>query len=414
MIRRYDAWVYARLLSGQEIDGELEALLGALRPLAEHLAGLPIEARAAPWEGFLCSRSDRDELIKAIDTENPMGPPPVDETPRFATVADIRRLMTGTRWLWEGWIPASRIVGIAASEGTGKTRLGLDLARRIWHGLEWPDGQRATLPARTPTLWLCADAQQDELAETLPAFGLPDEAVVFPTSPEEPYGGTDLDDPELIAPGGILETAIATVKPGLVFVDTLTYATGRDLCSQDQMKIIKDPLARLVQEYRTNIVLMLHLSKEGQALGRRIKGITRMLMHLECPDPEQPHRLRLWVEKSYARKPAPLGVTIGESGNTYDANPPARPEPNRGGRPPEKTDKAIAFLTEKLSERDRKGCELIDEWIAFGESKGTIFGAKSRMESDGRLVVDDSAKPQIWHLNKPGSETVNNPVSDRF
>ncbi len=57
--------------------------------------------------------------------------------------------------------------------------------------------------------------------------------------------------------------------------------------------------------------------------------------------------LRGLVEKSYARKPAPLGVTIRESGNTYDANPPARPESNPGGRPPVKTDKAISFLTEK-------------------------------------------------------------------
>ncbi len=32
----------------------------------------------------------------------------------------------------------------------------------------------------------------------------------------------------------------------------------------------------------------------------------------------------------------------------------------------------------------------------------------------GRLVVDDSTKPQIWHLIKPGSETVNNRVSDCF
>ncbi|MGO8903935.1 MAG: AAA family ATPase, partial [Isosphaeraceae bacterium] len=298
MIPRRTAWTLARALAGMDVTGELDALAETWRSMARHLAGLPKKARPAAWLAMLAARPDRDELAKAIEDQRPDQPPPEDETPRFATVADIRRLMAGIRWLWEGWIPTSRIVGIAASEGTGKTRFGLDLARRLWHGLEWPDGQRATVPVRTPTLWLCADAQQDELAETMPAFGLPDESVVFPTTPEEPYGGTDLDDPELISPGGILETAIATVKPGLVFVDTLTYATSRDLCSQDQMKIIKDSLARLVQEYRTNIVLMLHLSKEGQALGRRSKGITRMLMHLECPDPGQSHRLRLWVEKS--------------------------------------------------------------------------------------------------------------------
>jgi len=146
------AYVLRRALCGLDVNDQLDALPEPWKGIAAHLAGLPIEARAAPWEGFLCSRSDRDKLIQAIDAQDPMGPPPEDETPRFATVADIRRLMAGIRWLWEGWIPASRIVGAGASEGTGKTRFGLDLARRIWHALEWPDGQRATLPARTPTL----------------------------------------------------------------------------------------------------------------------------------------------------------------------------------------------------------------------------------------------------------------------
>ena len=39
----------------------------------------------------------------------------------------------------------------------------------------------------------------------------------------------------------------------------------------------------MVQRHQTEIALLLHLSKEGQALGRRIKGITRTLIHLEAP-----------------------------------------------------------------------------------------------------------------------------------
>lgn len=152
-------------------------------------------------------------------------------------------------------------------------------------------------------------------------------------SPPEHVGPlieTDIDNLALIEPGGILETAIQVVKPGFVIIDTLTNATRRDLCAQDQMKELKAPLVRLVQQYQTNIVLSLHLNRDGQALGRRIKGITRTLIHLECPEPEKPERLRLWVEKSYAKKPPALGVTIGESGNTYDPNAPEKSDPSRG------------------------------------------------------------------------------------
>ncbi len=89
------------------------------------------------------------------------------------------------------------------------------------------------------------------------------------------------------------------------------------------------------------------------------------------------------------------------------------PAPNLGGRPPEKCDKAITFLLEKLAKGDCKAVDLINEWTASGESKGTLFNAQSVMETDGRLVVDDSKRPHIWHLINPKSETVNNPVPDR-
>ena len=48
-------------------------------------------------------------------------------------------------------------------------------------------------------------------------------------------------------------------------------------------------------------------------------------MRLECPDPRS-RRLRLWMEKSFAKKPPAMGVTIKADGNTYDFNPPAGPE----------------------------------------------------------------------------------------
>ncbi len=397
-----DAWAVARLLADQSLNGELDTLPEPLKAMAQHLAGLGKKARPAAWKAMLAARPERDELVKAMADVDPLGPAPQLQTARFATVADVRRLITATPWTWELWIPAKRIFGVGGFEGTGKTCFFMDLVRRIWHGLEWPDGQKATLPPGTPSLWLCADGHHDELVELLPAFGLPDEAVVFPATPEEPYEGTDLDHPDFIKPGGMLETAIATVKPGLVIIDSLTYATGRDLCSQDQMKGLKSPLVYLVQKHQTNIGLSLHLNSEGQALGRRIKGITRTLMHLECPDPEQPHRLRLWMEKSYGKKPPALGVTMGDSGNTYDFNPPARPEPDKGGRPREKRDKAIQFIRDALTrQNDQIGNDLCAEWVKGGGTESTFWRAVKDMEPTGEVATDGgkgTGKQTVLHL----------------
>ena len=107
-------------------------------------------------------------------------------------------------------------------------------------------------------------------------------------------------------------------------------------------------------------------------------------------------------------------MTIRDGGCDFDFAPSEEPARNTGGRPPEKCDKAIVFLTEKLTQSDCKACDLINEWVAKGEAKGTIFNAKRAMEEDGRLVVDDSKKPQIWHLIKPRSETAKNPDPDSF
>lgn len=186
----------------------------------------------------------------------------------------------------------------------------MDLARWIWFALPWPGGQGATQPERTPTLWVCADGQQDELASIAKAIGLPGEAIYFNTPRGDPYAGTEIDAPEDLER---LIAAIETVKPGLVFINTLTNATALDLCRAPNSKAALAPLRDIAQETETPVIVLMHLSKEGQALGRRAIGLTRTLIHLERPNPEQPERLRLWIEKSFIKKPPALGVTISDT-----------------------------------------------------------------------------------------------------
>src|SRR5262249_16277684 len=148
----------------------------------------------------------------------------------------------------------------------------------------------------------------------------------FPAPPHDAYAHTSLDSPETWK---WLQDAVAGTRPAFVFIDTLTYATSLDLCEQRSVAKLKQPLVDLVQTYQCNVILLLHVSKEGQALGRRIRGITRTLLHLEAPDASKPERLRLWVEKSYNKRPPALGLSITSSGNQYDFEPPARPTPER-------------------------------------------------------------------------------------
>ena len=335
-------------------------------------------------------------------------------------------MQSTTAWVWKGWLPSCRVVGIAAGEGVGKTRLALDLGRRVWHGEPWPDGQIMTpLPPKSPTIWVAADGQHDELSSTLTDLSMPPEAIVFPADWDDPYGGTSLDEDETwIA----LDEACRVIKPWAIMVDSLTYATRWDIGEQPTIARLKAPLVRLAQTHQVLIMLLLHLSKEGVALGRRIRGITRTLMHLEAPDPTRPERLRLWVEKSYAAKPSPLGVTIGPNGNTYDSTPPTPSDPPKGGRPPTEREKAASFMREALrKQNDRKATELCSEWMKTGGVEGTFWNARDAMVTAGELTCEGKPKilrltsrlnnprpPRVSELLSLVAQELKNPVSESF
>ncbi len=397
-----DAWTLARVVSMESPEIDLTGLSERFRPVIAILAAVPFEHRQTALTVFAERLPDPDAVILAIAQADPKEPPPLLDAPkRFATCADVSKLEMDVPWVWEGWLPSARVVGIAAGEGVGKTRVAMDLARRVYHGLAWPDGQPMTMPPKSPTLWVAADGQQGELAQALPLLGMPPESFIFPTPPEEPYGGTSLDDNETLE---ALDEAARIHKPAFIVVDSLTYATQSDIGEQRSIARLKEPLVRLAQRQHVVVMLLLHVSKEGQALGRRIRGITRTLMHLECPDPSQATRLRLWVEKSYAAKPPPLGVTIGESGNTYDSNPPTRVETSKGGRPPEEREKARRFIVDALTaQNDAIGNELCGRWEKdHAGNHRTFWRAVKDMTVAGDLATEGgkgTGKQKILHLN---------------
>ena len=107
-------------------------------------------------------------------------------------------------------------------------------------------------------------AEHDELAQALPALDMPAESVIFPTPADDPFGGTSLDDDETLQ---ALDEAVRVHQPAFVIVDSLTYATRSDIGEQRTIARLKDSLVNLAQSHHVIVMLLLHVSKEGQALG---------------------------------------------------------------------------------------------------------------------------------------------------
>ena len=412
MIRPDVAWALRGRVSGLSLNGTRNALPEPFRSMADHLDAVLVDedltgtarrealalARLPAWQAMLAARSDRDELVKALAAADPDAPPPeADGTPeRCATLADVRRLVADTEWPWQGWLAAGVLNALASDPGTGKTIMAADLARRAWFGLCWPDGQPNPLPEGTRTLWVPGDRHYVQLIDLADKYGLPDEAMLFNAPVADPTAGLDLDDPDELA---ALRARILAELPGLVIIDTVGMTTARNLCRPEDARAYFGPLMDLARDTGIPFLLLTHLSRDAQALGRRIVGACRLVWKMTHPDPEgQRDRRRLWVDKTYIVKPPPLGMTIADAGCSFDSNPPTAPDSDKGGRPPEARDKANAFLIAKLTEGDRKQCELVSEWESTGGAKGTVFDAFRAMQADGRLFIDDTVKPKVCHL----------------
>ena len=389
------AWTLRRVLTGHGLNGEISALPEPFRRLARHLDALPMKARQGAWDAFLCGRADADILRLALANADADGPPP-EAAPVgcYATLADIARIVSDQPWLWRGWI-AHGVLNVVASEpGTGKTRFALDLARRLYFGLPWPDGQANELPAGTRTLWVQGDRNFAEMLQAARDFGLPDEAVTLGSSPEEPTGALDLDDPETL---DALAGRIEAVRPALVVIDTVGMVTARNLCRPEEARAFFGPIMELAGKLGVAVLGQTHLSKGGEALGRRIVEKARVVIKMTQPDPEgQRDRRRLWVDKTAVTKPPALGITMGDAGNDYDSCPPTEPEaaPRRPGPPPAKLTACKEWLAGRLTPNPARVSELRKGAAEAGlisseQSAGTLYAARDALgvneyELDGR------------------------------
>ena len=105
-----------------------------------------IEQRDARTGGELCDAvSAMMADAPAADTMTPHeAPTPEMLPPRIAPMllrmSDVQP--TAVRWLWPGRIPLGRMTLLVGRPGEGKSWLTADIAARVSHGRDWPDGSR--------------------------------------------------------------------------------------------------------------------------------------------------------------------------------------------------------------------------------------------------------------------------------
>jgi hypothetical protein len=335
------------------------------------------------------------------ESQEPEGPPPV-----YATLADAIAQIGDIRWVWPSWIPAGSMSLLAARAGEGKTRTCMELVRRLWYGLPWPDGSPNPFPAQTRTLWVLVDRNWQETADVAKSFGVPLEAILLNSLQETPLVTPDLDQERTIQ---ALAQQIRDEQPALVIIDTITYATAKNTARAEEAKAAFDGIMQLAAETGVAILALAHLNREGEVLNRRITERARSVLSLSCPDPEnQPDRRRFWVSKTAVKRPTALGVTFKDECNEFDDVPPEAPEeegPKRRGPSPTKGTQFAAWLWDQLQKGPTAVLDLItaarDEGLLVGPTEATpkpsispLYAAKDRLAAmHPGHVVDEFQAP---------------------
>jgi hypothetical protein len=289
---------------------------------------------------------------------------------------------------------------LASEVKIGKTRMIMELGRRLWYGLPFPDGAGPILPARTPSLWVCGDRHQDELRDMARDYGVPLEAVRLCARPENPYGNCILEEDDTIK----LMAHYADVEgPGFIVIDTIWRATKKQMKVEEDVNAIFDPIIEIAQKTGCTIICASHLSKDGDTLGRRLEGAARSVMKLSYPDPDNQKDRRRLTTKGNFKQPDDLGLTLYADRVEFDHDPPKAPEPSwRGGRPASESNKAREFLFDTLRDGEQPSTDVIREWEDLGGSQRTLERVKKEMVEAGQLeVVRRFGASSLWKAIEP-------------
>lgn len=190
--------------------------------------------------------------------------------PRTASVAPGSAL--GIKWtstikskrvdyIWKGRIARGKLTAIGGDPGAGKGSLGIEIARHISLGQEWPDGHPC--PLGRVLLLTGEDDPEDTIVPRLEVHGADRERVGVITHITTPEGGrrrvnlaTDVE---------FLMAEAAAAGADAIIIDPLSSYLGSQANSWNDadMRQILDPLAEEATRHRIAVILVAHLTKAG-------------------------------------------------------------------------------------------------------------------------------------------------------
>jgi len=192
---------------------------------------------------------DQKEILQAILGTRP------GYTPSIPSLNDIGKGLPPIEWVWKGYIPRGLLTILGASQGSGKSFLGLDLAHRIIHNQGFPDGAPIARPGSN-IIYVDAEAVPQILYQRAKDYGT-DRDRIFPMLPE-PDEAIDLNS--LKYQDRLMEMT-HLLKPELIIIDSLSSMHSRGQNNVEDLRALFMYLVRLAGWSGSGLMLIHHIRK---------------------------------------------------------------------------------------------------------------------------------------------------------
>lgn len=244
-LSKLDVWLLARVLVGHApLPSHLSKATPDVARLVTYLSGIAFPSRDLSIRQML--HADDYARVATLDTDAPC--PMVNAQDDDFEIIDIKDLdkLKPLRWIIEGEIPESGLTMIFGESNVGKSFVALDYALRVADNFPvlYVLGEGVSGIRKRVYGW-CQHHKKDYRRLKLKFL----------------FGLVDLHDR-----GGTQKVidALATFKPYMIVVDTLSLVTGDgdENSARDMNRLLRNCLL-ILREYETTIVFVHHTGKEG-------------------------------------------------------------------------------------------------------------------------------------------------------
>lgn len=382
LTKRMQVQTIADFLAGQGNGFRPEDLDEPWRGIYEAIKNAEPDQKRQALIQAVDGRKDADTIMGAILAPRP------GTRPEFQSLYDLAPTLPPIEWLWDGWIPKGMLSLLGGQPGAGKSFVGLDLARRIIAGDEFPDGSPVTDPGANI---IYADAEM--VPQLINARAEAWEMDCRQLYLMENQNGQMIDLALPAWQDQLIEMVYA-LKPALVVIDSLSSVNTKGENNIEDIRGILNFLSGLAVGYKCGLLLIHHLRKRG-ALDRdsalsiddfrgssHIVAMARSVLGLSLvqvgPDEDKngPRRLEV-VKTNLARYPDPLGmhlVPLHPTGVLLDYGEAPTPY-----HEPTKLDMCVEWLTQVLKDADEpmKPKDVVELGDSEGHSRRVIYRARN-------------------------------------